>query len=158
TAFLRAGTAMRRRDFMKIIGGAAAGWPIAARAQQDGRVRRVGVLVSAAATEPEYQSYLTEFFQELRQRGWIEGQNLRVDLRWNAGDASLSRLYAGELIGLQPDVILVGSTVNLLAVQQATSTVPIVFVNVADAVTQGFVSNIRQPGNNVTGFSLYEFS
>src|SRR6516162_8415646 len=135
---------IRRREFIAGVGGAAA-WPLAARAQQESRVRRVGVLLSAAATEVEYQGYLAAFVQEMRRLGWSEGQNLRLDVRWNAGDAVLSRTYAA-------DVIVTASTVNLLAVQPVTKTIPIVFVSVADPLTQGFVSSMRQPGGNVTGF------
>src|SRR6516165_2916633 len=141
---------MIRRDFITLLGGAAA-WPLAAHAQQGGRVRRVGVLMNAAATEVEYQGSLTAFVQEMRRLGWSEGQNLRLDVRWNAGDAILSRTYAAELIRLMPDVIVTHTSVNLAAVEQATKTIPIVFVGVNDPVTQGFVSNIRQPGGNVTG-------
>ena len=148
---------LKRREFIMLVGSAAA-WPLAARAQQENRVRRVGVLMSAAATEVEYQGYLAAFLAEMRRLGWSEGQNLQIDVRWNAGDAALSRTYAAQLIGLMPDVIVTGSTVNLMAVQQATNTIPIVFVQVADPLTQGFVSNMRQPGGNVTGLSLYEFS
>ena len=148
---------IRRRDFITTLGGVAT-WPLAARAQQGDRVRRVGVLMNAAPTEVEFQGYLAAFVQEMRRLGWSEGQNLRLDVRWNDGDAVLSHTYAAELIGLMPDVIVTGSTVNLAAVHQATKTVPIVFVAVADPVTQGFVSNMRQPGGNVTGFSLLEFS
>src|SRR6266852_4630443 len=127
---------MRRREFIAGLGGAAVAWPLTASAQQDGRVRRIGVLMNAAATEPEFQSYLAAFSQGLRQLGWTEGQNLRVDVRWNAGDAALSRLYAAQLIGLMPDVILANSTTNLTVIQQATSTVPVVFVQVSDPVEQ----------------------
>jgi putative ABC transport system substrate-binding protein len=148
---------IRRRSFIALLGGAAA-WPIAARAQQESRVRRVGVLLNAAATEVEHQGYLAAFVAEMRRLGWSEGQNLRLDVRWNAGDAVLSRTYAAELIGLMPDVIVSASTVNLIAVQAVTKTTPIVFVSVADPLTQGFVSSMRQPGGNVTGFSLNEFS
>jgi putative ABC transport system substrate-binding protein len=149
---------LKRREFITLLGGAATAWPTAARAQQERRVRRVGVLLSAAATEVEYQGYLAAFVQEMRQLGWSEGQNLQIDVRWNVGDAVLSRTYAAQLIGLMPDVIVTGSTVNLAAVQQATNTIPIVFVQVAGPVTQGFVSNMRQPSGNITGFSLFEFS
>jgi putative ABC transport system substrate-binding protein len=128
------------------------------RAQQESRMRRVGVLVSAATTEVEYQGYLAAFIEEMRRLGWREGQNLRLDMRWNAGDAILSKTYAAELIGLMPDVIVTVSSVNLAPVEQVTKTIPIVFVNVNDPVTQGFVSNMRQPGGNVTGFSMHEFS
>jgi putative ABC transport system substrate-binding protein len=149
---------MKRRDFITLLGGAAAAWPVAARAQQPGQVRRIGVLINAAATETIYQAYLAAFVQGLRQLGWTEGQNLRIDVRWNDGDAEVARIYAAQLIGLMPDVILVTSTINLTAIQHATSTVPVVFVQVADPVAQGFVANVRQPGGNLTGFSLLEFS
>jgi putative ABC transport system substrate-binding protein len=148
---------MKRRAFISLLGGAAA-WPLGARAQQPERVRRIGVLLNAAATETEFQSYLTSFTQALRRLGWTEGQNLRIDVRWNDGDAGLSRTYAAELVGLLPDVILAGSTINLTVIRQATTTVPVVFVQVADPVAQGFVASTRQPGGNVTGFSLFEFS
>jgi putative ABC transport system substrate-binding protein len=149
---------MRRRDFVVGLGSVAAAWPLAARAQQAGGVRRIGVLMSAAATETEFQSNLAAFTQGLRQLGWVEGQNLRVGVRWNAGNAGLSQTYAAQLIGLMPDVILVASTTNLTAIRQATSTVPVVFVSVSDPVAQGFVASVRQPGGNITGFSRYEFS
>ena len=148
---------LRRREFIAGLGGAAA-WPHAARAQQGERVRRVGVLMNAAATEVEYQDYLAAFRSEMRRLGWSEGQNLRLDIRWNGGDAVLSHTYAAELIGLMPDLIVTESTVSLAAVQQETKTIPIVFVQVADPLTQGFVPNVRQPGGNLTGFSFLEFS
>jgi putative ABC transport system substrate-binding protein len=141
---------LRRREFIAALGGAAA-WPLAAWAQQGDRVRRVGVLQNAAATDVEYQGYLAAFVEEMRRLGWREGQNLRLDVRWNAGHAILSRTSAAELIRLMPDVIVTSSSVNLAAVEQATKTIPIVFVNVNDPVAQGFVPNIRQPGGNVTG-------
>jgi putative ABC transport system substrate-binding protein len=130
------GIFLRRREFIAGLGGAAA-WPLAVRAQQDGRVRRVGVLMNAAATEVKLQGNLAAFVQEMRRLGWSEGQNLRLDVRWNAGDAVLLRTYAAELIGLMPDVIVTESTVSLAAVEQATKTIPIVFVVVNDPVTQG---------------------
>ena len=149
---------MRRRDFIKAIGGAAAAaWPLTARAQS-GPVRRVGVLMNGTATEREPQSYVAAFVEALRQLGWIEGQNIHVDVRWNAGDAALARIYAAHLIGLTPDVILASSTTNLTVIQQATSTVPVVFVQVSDPVAQGFVASVTKPGGNLTGFSLFEFS
>jgi putative tryptophan/tyrosine transport system substrate-binding protein len=98
------------------------------------------------------------FIQGLRQLGWIEGQNLRVDVRWNAGNAGLAQTYAAQLIGLLPDLILVASTTNLTAIQRATSTVPVVFVSVSDPVAQGFIASVRRPGGNITGFSRYDFS
>jgi ABC-type uncharacterized transport system substrate-binding protein len=148
---------MRRRDFIKTIAGAAAVWPLAARAQS-GPVRRIGVLMNGAATEAAPQSYVAAFVETLRQLGWVEGQNLRIDVRWNAGDAALARIYAAQLIGLMPDVILASSTTNLTVIQQATSTVPVVFVQVSDPVAQGFVASVTKPGGNLTGFSLFEFS
>jgi ABC-type uncharacterized transport system substrate-binding protein len=150
--------AMRRRQFITLLGGAAAAWPLAVRAQQDGRIRHVGVLMSGVATDTESQSQLAAFLQGLRQLGWIEDQNLRVEVRWNAGDAGLARTYAAQLIGLRPDVILASTTINLTVIRQATSTVPVVFVSVTDPVAQGFVASVRQPGGNITCFSLYEFS
>src|SRR5271170_3672775 len=117
---------MQRRDFIAGLGGAVA-WPAVVRAQRGDRIRQVGVLMHAAATETEYQSFLAAFIQGLRQLGWTEGQDLRVDVRWNAGNAGLAQNYAAQLIGLMPDAILAASTTNLTAIQQATSTVPVVF-------------------------------
>ena len=148
---------MKRREFITLLGGAAA-WPLAARAQQRDGLRRVGVLMGGAATEAEYQSYLGAFRLGLRQLGWVEGQNLRIDVRWNDDGAELARIYAAQLIGLMPDVILACSTFNLTAIQRATDTIPVVFVQVADPIAQGFVANLREPGGNLTGFSLLEFS
>jgi putative tryptophan/tyrosine transport system substrate-binding protein len=148
---------MNRRQFITLLGGAAAAWPLAARAQGE-PVRRVGVLMNSTATDATWQSYHAAFVQGLRQLGWIEGQNLRIDTRWSAGDAALARIYAAQLIGLTPDVILASSTTNLTVIQQATSTVPVVFIQVSDPVAQGFVANVTRPGGNLTGFSQYEFS
>jgi putative ABC transport system substrate-binding protein len=149
---------MRRRDFITLLGGAAAAWPVAARAQQASRVRRIGVLMNAVATDAEAQSHLAFFSESLRQLGWIEGQNLHVEVRWTAADVGLARIYAAQLIGLMPDAILTQNTINLVVVQQATSTVPVVFVGVSDPVAQGFVASMTRPGGNLTGFSSYEFS
>jgi putative tryptophan/tyrosine transport system substrate-binding protein len=149
---------MMRREFITLLGGAAVAWPLAARAQQAGGMRRIGVLMNGAATETVSQSYVAAFVQALRQLGWTDGQNLRIDVRWNAGDAALARIYAAQLIGLMPDVILASSTTNLTVIQQATSTVPVVFVQVSDPVAQGFVASVTKPGGNLTGFSMYEFS
>jgi putative tryptophan/tyrosine transport system substrate-binding protein len=148
---------MKRREFIAGLGGAAA-WPLAARAQQSAPIRRVGVLMDGPVTQADYQSYLAAFVQGLRQLGWTEGENLRMDVRWNAANAVLARTYAEELIGLMPDVILAISTVNLTAIRQATSTVPVVFLVVADPVAQGFVASAPHPGGNFTGFSFLEFS
>jgi putative ABC transport system substrate-binding protein len=149
---------LRRREFITLLGSAAAAWPLAARAQQPERIRRVGVLMNGVATETGPQSSVAAFVQGLRQLGWTEGQNLRIDIRWNAGDAELARTYAAQLIGLMPDVILAASTTNLTVIRQATSTVPIVFVSISDPVAQGIVPSLTHPGGNLTGFSAYEFS
>ena len=149
---------MKRRDFITLLGGAAAAWPLAARAQQGDRMRRVGILMNGAATDADLQLLLASFVQGLRQLGWFEGQNLRIEVRWNAGDPVLARTYAAQLVGLMPDVILAVTTINLEVVRQATSTVPIVFVQVSDPVAQGFVASMPKPGGNVTGFSGTEFS
>jgi putative tryptophan/tyrosine transport system substrate-binding protein len=114
--------------------------------------------MNGTATETLPQSYVVAFVQAMRQLGWVEGRNLRVDVRWNAGDAALARIYAAQLIGLMPDAILTASTTNLTVVQQATSTVPVVFVQVSDPVEQGFVASVTKPGGNLTGFSMFEFS
>src|SRR5262245_37877744 len=148
-----------RREFITLLGGAAAGaWPLAAHAQQRERVRRIGVLMNGAATATLPQSYMAAFVQGLRQAGWTEGQNLHIDIRWNAGDATLARIYSAQLIGLLPDVILTTTTVNLTVIQQATNTVPVVFSQVSDPVAQGFVASLTHPGGNLTGFGAYEFS
>jgi putative ABC transport system substrate-binding protein len=149
---------MKRREFIMLLGGAAAAWPLAARAQQGDRVRRIGVLMNAAASEAAVQSYMAAFREALRQSGWTDGQNIRIDVRYNAADAALSRIYAAQLIGLMPDVILIGGTINLAVIQQATNDLPIVFVQVSDPVEQGFVASLTKPGGNLTGFAAYEFS
>jgi len=147
---------IRRREFIMLAGGAAA-WPLAAGAQS-GSVRRIGVLMNAAATDTDAQARVAAFVQGLRALGWVEGQNLRIDVRWNAGEAELARTYAAQLIGLMPDVILAASTTNLTVVRQATSTVPVVFVQVSDPVAQGIVPTLARPGGNITGFTSFEYS
>jgi putative ABC transport system substrate-binding protein len=149
---------MRRREVITLLGGAAVAWPVAARAEQPSGMRRIGVLMNGVATEADRQSWVTAFVQALRQSGWAEGQNIRIDVRWNAGDAALARTYAAQLIGLMPDVIVAASTTNLMVIREATSTVPVVFVAVSDPVAQGFVASLTKPGGNITGFSNYEFS
>jgi putative ABC transport system substrate-binding protein len=146
---------MRRREFITLLGGATAVWSFAARAQQ---MRRVGVLMNGPATDSVSQAYLAAFVQALRQAGWIEGKNLRIDIRWNAGGTALGQTYAAQLVGLQPDVIFAATTTNLDVVRQATTTLPVVFVQVSDPVAQGFVASLTKPGGNLTGFSAYEFS
>src|SRR5262245_53673683 len=148
---------MRRREVVALLGGAAA-WPLAARAQQGERVRRIGVLMNAPATDAESQSYMAAFVHGLRQLGYVEGQNLRIDIRWSAGDATLARTYAAQLIGLMPDVILAVTSINLEIVRQATNTIPVIFAQVSDSVAQGFVASLRKPGGNLTGFAGTDFS
>ena len=149
---------LKRREFISLLGGAAVTWPLQVHAQQPDRMRRVGVLMNGPATDAELQSHVAAFVHGLRQLGWVEGQNLRLDIRWNAGDAALAQTYAAQLIGLMPDVILAATTVNLEVVRRATSTVPVVFVRISDPVEQGFVASITKPGGNLTGFSAFEFS
>src|SRR5262245_11035006 len=150
---------MQRRAFVTLFAGAAASsasWPLAARAQQP---RRVGVLMADAATSPTGQTQVATFVQGLRKLGWIDGQNLQLEVRWTAADPTLIRAYATDLAGLfKPDVMLANTTANLAALQGATKTIPIVFTNVADPVEQGLVPNLRQPGGQITGFSSNEFS
>src|SRR5262249_46691196 len=154
----RRGDRMKRREFITLLGGAAA-WPLAVRAQQPaGQARRIGVLMNGTGTEARLQSYLAAFVQGLHQIGWNEGQNVWIDIRWNNGDAALARTHAAQLIGLMPDVILAVSATNLMVIQQATNTVPVVFVQVSDPVAQGFVASVAKPGGNLTGFSMYELS
>jgi putative ABC transport system substrate-binding protein len=148
---------VNRREFIAHLGGATT-WPLAARGQQREGTRRAGVLVNGVATDAVSQSYVAAFVQELRQLGWIDGQNLQIDIRWNASDAALARIYAAQLMGFRPDLILSASTANLIALRQATTTVPIVFVQVSDPVEQGFVARLTKPGGNLSGFSAYEFS
>ena len=149
---------MRRRDFMKIIGGAAAAWPSAARAQQPNGVRRVGVSIGWNEDDPEAQAFLTAFVRRFRDLGWIEGQNVRFDYRWANGDINRMRMFAKELVNLQPDAILSVTTPTTAALQQETRTVPIVFAVVSDPVGAGFVASLARPNGNITGFINVEAS
>jgi putative tryptophan/tyrosine transport system substrate-binding protein len=147
---------MRRREFITFFGSAAAAWPLAARAQQAERIRRIGVLMSLAADDPEDQARVAAFRQGLQQLGWTDGRNIRIDYRWGAGEPDRYRKYAAELVALGPDVILAtGDATGPL--QQATHTVPIVFVLVADPVSAGYVGSLARPGGNTTGFSFIEY-
>ena len=146
---------MKRRAFIAGLGGAAA-WPVVARAQQPERVRRIGVLMNSAADDPDGQARLTGFLQGLQEFGWTAGRNIRIEYRWAPGEADRRR-YAAELVELAPDVIMASTSVSVSALQQASSTVPIVFAAVTDPVGQGFVASLERPGGNTTGFSLYEY-
>src|SRR6516162_9812705 len=142
---------MRRREFITLLGGVAASWPFAVRAQQPERVRRVGVLMAVA--DPGAQSYVTAFRDALTKLGWAEGSNLKIELRWSAGDADRIRTLAKELVDLRPDVIVGQSTPVIAALVRETRTIPIVFANVADPVGSGFVESLAHPGGNLTGFT-----
>jgi putative ABC transport system substrate-binding protein len=147
---------MRRREFLGMLGSTAIAWPLAARAQQGERVRRIGVLMSTAADDTEGRARIAAFLGGLQKLGWIDGRNVRIHARWPTGSAEEVRKYAAELVALAPDIILAtGANVGLL--QQATQTVPIVFVVVADPVGAGYVASLARPGGNTTGFSLIEF-
>jgi putative ABC transport system substrate-binding protein len=148
---------LKRREFVTLIGGVAA-WPITARAQQSERVRRIGVLINFRADDPEGQARLTAFRQTLRELGWMDGDNVRMDVRWAGDDAELYRRYAEELVAVAPDVILAGSSPSVAALQRATSSVPIVFAFVADPVGAGFITTLSRPGGNTTGFTAFEYS
>jgi putative ABC transport system substrate-binding protein len=147
---------MDRRNFVSLLSGAVAAWPLAARGQQASTVKRVGVLMPFAATTPQGQSLVAAFGERLRQLGWSEGQNLRLDIRWSGADVELAKIFAAQLIGLMPDVILACTSINLTLIRQMTSSVPIVFVTVTDPIEQGFVTSLTRPGGNITGFSNYE--
>ena len=147
----------RRRDFVTLLGGAAA-WPIAARAQQRGGVRRIGVLMNFSADDPEGQARVAAFMQGLQEWGWAVGRNLRIDLRWGAGDAERTRTYAAELVALGPDVLLASGGTTVPSVQQATRTVPIVFASVTNPVGATIVESLARPGGNTTGFMQFEYS
>jgi putative ABC transport system substrate-binding protein len=149
---------IRRREFVFRLGGAAAAWPLAARAQQPERMRHVGVLTSGAADDPVSQERNAAFLQALQQLGWTVGRNLRIDYRWPGGDAERIRKYAAELVALAPDVILASGTANVGPLLQATHTVPIVFPIVGDPVGAGFVNSLARPGGNATGFMSFEYS
>jgi putative ABC transport system substrate-binding protein len=146
-----------RRAFIRLLGGAAA-WPFAARAQQPGRVRRIGVLMSTASDDAQGQAWSAAFAQGLQQLGWEIGSNVRIDYRWGAGDTDRFRKYAAELVALGPDVILGAAASIVAALQQASRTIPIVFVSTIDPVGAGLVASMARPGGNATGFTAYEFS
>lgn len=143
---------MQRRDFIRIFGGAAVAWPLAARAQQPERMRLVGVLMSVEESDPEGKTQLSRFTQGLAESGWTDGRNLRMEVRWGGGDVNRTRTFAKELVALQPDVILTQGTPGTAALHRETRTIPIVFVIVADPVGPGFVAGLSRPGGNITGF------
>ncbi len=148
---------MRRREFITLLGSAAA-WPVATRAQQPERMRRIGVLVGASADRMDAQTRHATLLQGLQQLGWTEGRNLRIDTRWGAANADDIRKYAAELVALAPDVILAAGNAPVERLLQATRTVPIVFVIVLDPVGSGIVDSLSRPGGNATGFMQFEYS
>ena len=149
---------LKRRELIKLIGGAAAAWPLAARAQQQAeRIRRIGVLIAFAESDLEGQAYVAAFREGLQKLGWAENRNMRIDTRWSPlADAEAMQRFAKELVALQPDLILSHNTPTTTALLQQTRTIPIIFATVADPVGSGFVASLPRPGGNVTGFVLFE--
>ena len=145
---------MRRREFVTLLGGAAAAWPLVARAQQGDRVRRIGVLLQEAENDPMVK--VSAFTQALADLGWADGRNVRIDLRWAGGDINRIRAFAQELVGLHPDIIVTDGLPATAALQRETRTIPIVFVIVTDPVASGLVARLDHPGGNITGFAAYE--
>jgi putative ABC transport system substrate-binding protein len=149
---------MQRRNFIRLLGGAAVAWPLVARAQQSDRVRRIGVLLAATADDPDYQARIAAFQQGLQQLGWSDGRNVHIDTRWATTKADDIRRHAAELAALAPDVLVAGTgTATVAPLLQATRTVPIVFAVVIDPVGAGFVDSLARPGGNATGFTVFEY-
>jgi putative ABC transport system substrate-binding protein len=149
---------MRRRDFIAGIAGSVAAWPVMARAQQSERVRRVGIMPSGAENDLETQARLAAFRQGLEHLGWREGQNVRFEYRWSQGEPDLVERYVAELVASAPDLILTGLTPGVQALKRKTTTIPILFANVADPVASGLVPSLAKPGGNVTGFTAVEYA
>jgi putative tryptophan/tyrosine transport system substrate-binding protein len=149
---------MRRREFFGVLGGAAAAWPLAARAQQAERMRRIGVLMTQPPGDTEGQARVAAFVQGMQKLGWTEGRNVRIDIRWGARGDENRRRYTAELVALAPDVILSSTTTTTMALQEATRTVPIVFAATLDPVGSGIVESLARPGGNATGFMQFEYS
>jgi ABC-type uncharacterized transport system substrate-binding protein len=148
---------MRRREFVTLLGSTAAAWSLPARAQQPAPMRRVGVFLYFREEDSTLNVYLAAFQKQLLSLGWTVGNNLQINYRWTGGNTDLIRQYAGELVGLKPDVILAAGGSHVGALQQVTSTVPIVFVEVTDAVGGGFAESLSRPGRNATGFTNYQY-
>jgi putative ABC transport system substrate-binding protein len=148
---------VRRREFITLLGGATAVWPLAALAQQPERKRRIGVLMNLAADDAQSMARIAAFLQGLQQFGWTDGQNVAIEYRWGAGDPERTRKFAAELVALAPDVILAVGAFTVLPLQQVSRTVPIVFANVTDPVGAGIVANLARPGGNATGFTTFEY-
>jgi putative tryptophan/tyrosine transport system substrate-binding protein len=146
---------VRRRAFITLLGGAAA-WPLTARAQQAAEMRRIGVMIALIESDPEAQLRIAAFRRGLEKFGWVEDRNIHIDYRWPGGNHERLQASAAELVAMRPDVIVAGTTTALIAVQQATSIVPVVFVQVSDPLARGYVASLARPGGNVTGFALHE--
>lgn len=149
---------MRRRDFITLLGGAAAAWPFGADAQQSDRMRLIGVLMGLAESDREAQSWVAAFREELRKLGWTEGRNIEIDTRWATADVESMKRLAKELVALQPDFILTTTTPATAAMLQHTRSIPIIFVLAGDPVGNGFVASLARPGGNATGFTPIEGS
>jgi putative ABC transport system substrate-binding protein len=149
---------MRRRDFIKVVGGTAIAWPVMARAQQAEQIRRIGVLMNRPANDQEGLARLTAFQQTLQQLGWTEGANVRIDVCWGADDVGRERGCATDLIARKPSIFFASGTLSVTALQLVSGNLPIVFVGVTDPVGAGFVDSLARPGGNVTGFMIYEYS
>jgi putative ABC transport system substrate-binding protein len=148
---------LRRREFVALLGSLAAAWPLAAWAQQAERVRRIGVLINLTADDPEGHARITAFAQGLQEAGWTTGRNVRIDYRWGGAGADAMAKYAAELVALAPDVILAATSSSVAPLQRITRTIPIVFVQVIDPVSAGFVASLARPGGNATGFTTIEY-
>jgi putative tryptophan/tyrosine transport system substrate-binding protein len=147
-----------RRELLVALGGAAVVWPLAARAQQAERMRRIGVLMAYAESDPAAQAWVAAFREELLKLGWVEGRNIRIDTRWATADVELIQRFAKELVALQPELVVSTSTPSTASLLQQTHTIPIIFTNVSDPVGSGFVASLPRPGGNATGFSTIEGS
>jgi ABC-type uncharacterized transport system substrate-binding protein len=152
------GVDMRRREFITLLGSAAACWPLHAQAQQPVQLRRIGVLMNRTANNPEAQDEVAAFQKAMQQLGWNDGRNVRIDIRWGENEVDRERRYATELVALAPDVFLAAGALSVAALQNVSRTLPIVFVQVADPVGGGFVDSLDRPGGNTTGFMLFEYS
>jgi len=148
---------VKRREFITLFGGASVAWPLTARAQRSGPMRRIGALINLAADDPEAQARVAAFIQGLQEAGWAVGRNARIDIRWAAGEADRIRRDAAELVALAPDVIFTNTFPTVVALQQATRTVPIVFAGLIDPVGAGLVASLARPGGNTTGFAGFEY-
>jgi putative ABC transport system substrate-binding protein len=149
---------LQRREFISLLGGVAAGWPLIARAQQGERVRRIGIMLPATADDERFQTFVGAFLQELQSSGWSIGRNVRIDTRWATADAAAIRKHAAELVALTPDVILTFGASTVGPLLQVTRTLPIVFAVASDPVGNGFVDSLGRPGGNATGFMSFEYT